>query len=241
MQTLLLRLKVVEDACGHSVKNDDSNLSEFDRKKKQVRKAMVEVRKKLEERAALKGNNVAVVRLSADIRSACKQLARDISSLRGNIDEVDIPEEQEYRSGMVVLCEASLQQLIREEKGIYVDEELDKILQRTVAALPEIDDERFLRLRREDQKMNEKLLRVEQGVRVLRGLADEIGKELDVQTAHLEEFEVKVDDANEKLDSYSERLKFALKSTEGKAKFSLYAILLVFLLAIVLYIYNMVH
>jgi len=108
-----------------------------------------------------------------------------------------------------------------------------------VSELPDIpDDSGFVQLREKNQIIDQKLTIIGDGVQVLRSMADEMGKEVEKQTVMLDNLDRSMIKTQSTLDNLNKRLKTQLAKVRGADRFCIDFILIVVVLAIGLYIYN---
>jgi len=111
----------------------------------------------------------------------------------------------------------------------------------TVTELPEIDgDEGFRQLADNDADLDRTLDAVAEGVQVLGQMANELNREVNNQTEMLDQLETKVDNVNDKLENMNRRLKNAITSVRKGDRFIMDFIMLVIILALAGFIYNIV-
>jgi len=241
----------------------EKDMDEFTRLRKNISRDIKDVRKRIEERNELLGktdNNTTTVRLSSDIRNKLKQILSDATNLqsiqqdeasklekkkaKGKEIDPKLEAEIQYRAEMVDLafkhieeCKQLEKQGYKTNNGLsgYDDKELPKP---TITELPDIDDEDFQKLRKNNYIIDEKLELVEQGVGVLRDMANQFNKEIEMQEVLIAENEKEVDKTQGQLDNLNLRLKNTLEKVRSCDRFVLDIILIVIVLGIAAYIYK---
>jgi len=152
-------------------------------------------------------------------------------------------QEVEVRQEIVDLCYKHIDEckhLERQGKGgnAFFDDD-KKGVDATITELPDIDDEEFIMLKRTDAQIDQQLDKVAQGVGVLREIATEIGKELELQDVMINELGKKVDDTQAQLNQINIRMKKTLQKVRKGDRFIIDFILVVVVLGIVFYIYQL--
>lgn len=109
----------------------------------------------------------------------------------------------------------------------------------TITELPNIDDEGFQLLRRNDAVIDKHLDDISQSVGVLKEMATEMGKEAEMQGIMLDNLDKKVDIVNDQLENLNTRMRKALENIRKGDRFIVDIILLCILLGIGGYIYSM--
>jgi len=266
MQSLLKKLVFIEEQCGDPAERkrkqeEEDALDEFTRRKRKMAKEMKEVRKEIDERNDLLGktdNNAATVRMSADIRAKIKQLQKDTEELqkltdadkvklekkkaKGKKVEEDADKKIEQQEQIIELCKEHIEEVKKLEKagfsGVSAFSRDNDVQMATVSQLPDIDDPRFVKLKKEDEALMLKVGKVGEGVQVLRQMATEMGKEIDVQTVLIDQLDQHVDKTTANLENLNQRLKKTLEGIRSCDRFVLDFILIVIILSIAGYIYN---
>jgi len=108
----------------------------------------------------------------------------------------------------------------------------------TISELPDIDDPKFQLLRRNDKLLDDKLLVIEEGVKIAGEIATEMSKELDKQNILIEDLEEEVNKANDTLEGLNLRMKKTLEGIRKGDRFIVDLILIIIILAIAAFIYN---
>lgn len=246
---------------------EEAALDTFTRLKKQIAKDVQETRKQIIERNDLLGqsdNTVATAKMSSSIRTRIRQIENDIDELETiqkkdetkmekrrekgkEVDEKDV-KENEYRVEIIDLCRKHVTECQHLEKsgfGNVANSFFDgytKKDDKVVTKLPDIDDdEAFLYLKNQDLKIDAKLELVSQGVAHLKDMALEMGNEVDRQAIAISELTQKVDDTQATLNNLNKRLKKTLQKVRKGDRFCIDIILIVIILAIGGYIYNVVR
>jgi len=270
MNELIKRMEFIEDKCNEEKREarlkkeqEMKNLDDFARAKKKISEELKEVRKEIEERNQLlgkSGSNTATVKMSSSIRNKLKQLLAETEALKGMYEKqkakldkkkakgkkYDENEEKELevRAEIVELCFKHIEEcrhLERMGTGIGNDF-IDAPKGPVVSKLPDIpDDEGFALLQKNDQIIEGKLVVVGEGVQVLKQMAIEMGREVEQQGEMLTELEKNMDQAQATLDNLNKRLKKTLSEVRSADRFCIDFILLVVVLAIAAYIYNLVR
>jgi len=241
-------------------------MDDFTRLKKKISRDIKDVRLRIKERNDLLGktdNNTVTVKMSAQIRTQIKECMKQIEELsvlqqqdqeklekkklkKKPVSESD-EKEMEYRLEIVDLCKKHVDECKSLERSGHKgansplfgdDANNDKPL---ITELPDIDgDEGFQLLRRNDARIDQQLELVSQGVNVLREMAVEMGKEIELQGTMMTELDDKVERAQTHLNALNKRLKDVLTNVRKGDRFIIDFILLVILLALGGYIYNIV-
>jgi len=161
--------------------------------------------------------------------------------LKGKAIEPKEEEDVKARQEIVELCRQHIEECRKLEKqvrgvgGTFFESETTDA---TVTSLPDIEDESFQLLIQNDDKINEQLENVAKGVGVLKDMANEMGKEIEMQGMMIDELDHKVEKTNAKLINLNKRLKKTLESVRKADRFCIDIILLVVILAIGGYLYN---
>jgi len=269
MNELMGKLQVIRDNCEDpslkkAKKQEEKNLDDWARLKKQIAKDTREIRKEIEERNALlgkSGNNAATVRMSSEIRGKLKKIRKDIETMEGMVQKLeqkvekkkekgkDIPpqlqQELETKKEVVKLCYDHLSECKQlESQGFgHTSNPLGggpEPPKPTISKLPDIDDDGFRELRENDAIIDRKLDDISEGVQILKGMATAYDREIEMQSILIEENEKEVDKTNVQLVNINKRMKNAVQSVRGCDRFVLDFVLIVVILAIGLYIYNLV-
>jgi hypothetical protein len=268
MNSLISKLENIQAACTDQKakkKVDDKDLDDFTRLRHKIAQEIKDVRTHLEERNKLlaqDNNNAATVKLSSDVRSRIKAIIKDIEQLdatqksdkeqyekkkaKGKKVEEGADKEFDHRAEVIELCWKHIDECKHLERsgfgmsgsGAMDSKQADKPL---ITELPDIEgDEGFQLLRKNDALIDQKLDVAADGVRIIKELATEMGKEIQTQTIMMEEIEDKVDRTQAHLDNLNRRLKTTLEKVRKGDKFILDFILLVIVLALGGFIYNLV-
>jgi len=245
---------------------DEANMDDFTRLKKSIAKEIKETRQAIEERNELLGDNnnnsVATAKMSSNIRSRLRGIEGDIEKLqeiqKKQVDKIEkkkaknktVSEEEvresEYRTEVVDLCQKHIAECYHLEKSGFGNvqnaffEGYTKKDEKVVSTLPDIDDDDFRLLKQNDRKIDEKLDVIAQGVSVLGEMANEMGKEIEMQGVMIEELTQRVDDTQATLNNLNKRLKKTLEKVRKGDRFCIDIILLIVVLALGGYIYNVV-
>jgi len=243
---------------------DLAKLDEFTRMKKKIAHELSETRKEIEERNALlekTENNAATVKMSSHIRNKLKAIFVDTEQLKAIVEKEkekiekkkskgkSVPEEKEKeivtREEITELCFKHIEECKHLERAgtvakgsVFVDN--SKPSGSAPSELPDIpDDEGFVQLRKKDAIIEKKLEKVGEGVLVLRDMANEMGKEIDKQGVMLDNLDKSMNKTQATLDNLNKRLKAQLAKVRTADRFIIDIILLIIVLAIGLYIYNL--
>jgi len=268
LDNLITRLEFVADKCRDpkekkKKEQDEAQMDEFTRLKKHIAQDVKETRKEIEERNSLLGetsNSVATAKQSSAIRSRLKEIETDTEKLKelqekhakklekkkakGKATEDDI-KESEYRTEIIDLCYKHIAECKHLEKQGYANnnaffEGYTKSDENVVTSLPDIDDADFQLLRQNDAKIDAKLDQVGQGVEILKNMALEMGKEIELQGVMISELDGRVDQTQAQLNNLNRRLKNTLDKVRKGNRFCIDVILVIILLALGGYIYNIV-
>lgn len=264
METLIKIQNQVSEKDLKKEMKEEKDLDEFERLKKQISREIKEVRKRIEERNELLGktdNNTTTVKMSSDIRNRLKEILKNAEQLqqlqqqqaaklekkksKGKKVDESLEREVIARGELVELAFKHIEECKQMEKSGYkynselsgYDENLPKP---TITSLPDIDDDGFRTLRDQDRIIDQKLELVGEGVNVLKQMANQYTKEIEMQDILIKENEHEVDKTQATLDNLNKRMKNLLEKTRSCDRFVLDFILIVIILAIGLYIYNMV-
>jgi len=267
MNELMRKLETISEKCIDDKKKkekqeEEKNLDEFTRLKKKISKDIKSVREHINERNELLGkseNNTSTVKMSAEIRGQLKTILKEIDQLKTMVDHdnekiekkkakgktVSESEEKQFqlRQEIVDLCYKHMEECKRLERtgfqspqsAMISDEKNDA----TVTALPDIDAEEFQILRKNDALIDTKLKLVSEGVTVLREMALEMGKEVELQEVMITELDKKVDDVQKNLNQINVRMKKALQNVRRGDRFIIDFILVCVILGIIYYIYTL--
>jgi len=96
-----------------------------------------------------------------------------------------------------------------------------------------------VQLREKNQVIDQKLEKVGEGVMILKDMANEMGKEIDKQSVMLDNLDKSINKTQATLDNLNKRLKAQLAKIRSADRFIIDFILLVIVLALGLYIYNL--
>jgi len=206
-----------------------------------------QIRTSLEERDALlgkSGGNKQTVELSAAVRAQLKLVRSDAEQLatvaekksekirkkKGKKGGGLSDEDQEYvdtLNEVVDLAFKHIEECVMLEKRRHGGDrvfDLDEDTGPVVSTLPEIDDDgplgqQFKLLKQRDQEIDKGLDRIGKGVRVLKEMAEEIGREAELQSAMLSELHEQTDENAELVDNLNRRLKGVLARVRGGSRF----------------------
>jgi len=267
MQSLMAKVEYINNECQDPEKKrkkeeEMKNWDDFTKLRKKVAQDLRHIREQIQERNALMGKtdmgNTTTVKMGRDIRNGLKDIIKEADELESmqkrEVEKlekkklknkpVDPKEEEEAknREEIVLLCRQHIEECKRLEKqvrgvtGVFTDNNTNEPL---ITSLPDIDgDEGFQLLRRQDQQIDEELERASKGVAVLKDIAIEMGKEVEMQEMMIDELGKKVEKTNAKLINLNKRLKKTLQDVRKADRFCIDIILLVVILAIGGYLYN---
>jgi len=261
---LVAKLENIENKCIPDKKDKNNqvleNLDAFTILKKKIAKEVRETRKLIEERNELmdKGKEAAeTVKLSNDVRWRIKAIQKDTEYLdnirkdeaakvlekaKGKPITAEQEKVQQVRAELVELCYKHIDECKHLEKSKYTTDRASLFQASSNVEvpdkLPDIDDPKFQALIEKDQAIDSKLDLVSQGVETLRQMATEMNKEVLVQEVMIETIDNRADKVNNMLDSLNDRMKKTLQGVRKADRFVIDFILLVIVLAIAGYIYN---
>jgi len=238
---------------------------DFTKLRKKLARDIKSIREQIHERNELMGKdevkNPVTVKKSQEIRNALKVAIKEAEDLEAmqKKEEVRIeerkltnkkvkPEEEEEvqkRTEVVLLCKQHIEECRRLEKttktnaqAVLFDSSTDS-KDPLISELPEIDgDEGFQLLRHQDQEIDVRLGKLSDAVGVVKEMALEMGKEVEMQDIMIGELTKKVQTTNDKLINLNKRLKKTIEGVRKADRFCLDFILLVVILAIGGYLYN---
>jgi len=262
MNSLMRKLEKIQDECVEKkgLAQDDPNdkSDEFTRLKKKVAFELNEVRQLIKNRDELELSTSGTrhtVEASHQIRSKIKAVKAEAQ----NLDALQKKERAKYEKKNKTVPEKEQQIENREELvGLVFQhiKEVESLNNRkhgdssfgsqtessdpTITELPNIDDEGFQLLRRNDAIIDKHLEDISGSVGVLKEMAIEMGKEAELQGVMLDKLGDKVDVVNDQLESLNTRLRKALESVRKGDRFIIDIILLCVLLGIAGYIYSLV-
>lgn len=255
------RLHKIQDECVDKkalVAEADDKADEFTRIKRKVAAELAEVRQMIKDRDELELSTAGTrhtVEASHNIRSKIKAIKTDAATL----DALQKKERTKYEKKNKTVPEKEQQIETREELvGLVFShiKEVEALNNRkhgdssfgssttenkdpTITELPNIDDEGFQLLRRNDAKIDQDLDEISGHVTTLKEIALEMGKEAANQGIMLDNLDKKVDDVNDQLENLNTRMRKALESIRKGDRFIVDIILLCILLGIAGYIYSM--
>jgi len=267
MNTLMDTLHHIADECKDDAeknkkKQEEKDMDDFTKLKKKISRDLKEVRERIQERNELLGkmdNNTTTVRMSSDIRSRLKGIQKDAEELqtiqqtqqtklekkkaKGKQVAPDLEREVEYRAQIVELSFKHIEECKNLERagykgGAMVDD--SDAPKPTITSLPDIDNDDFKELRNQDKIIDQKLEKVQEGVKILGEMANQFGREIEMQEILIAENNKQADKTNAQLENLNSRLKKTLNGIRSCDRFVLDFVLIVVVLALILYIYNMV-
>jgi len=245
-------------------KEEEKNWDDFTKLRKKVAADLRKVREEIGERDQLMAKsdmaNTTTVKMGRDIRNGLKEVIKETDQLEAMQKREEeriekrklqkkevLPEEEEeieHRKEIVDLCRQHVEECKRLEKQVrggpgYSFSEPTTNDGPVISSLPDIDgDEGFQLLRMNDAQIDEKLDHVSRGVANLKGMAEEMGKEIEMQGMMIDQVTNRVEEANAKLINLNKRLKKTLEGFRKADRFCIDLILLVIILALGGYLYN---
>jgi len=256
------KLEKIQSECvekkGQIVDTDDKT-DEFTRIRRKVAAEINEARQLIKDRDELEltaSGTRHTVEASHNIRSKIKSIKNDAQTLDG-LQKKDrakyekknktIPEKEaqiETREELVGLVFQHIKEVEALNNRKHGDSSFGSSAAEskdpTITELPNIDDEGFQLLRRNDAIIDKHLDDISSTVGVLREMATEMGKEAESQGVMLDNLDKKVDDVNDQLENLNVRMRKALESIRKGDRFIIDIILLCILLGIGGYIYSIV-
>jgi len=266
MASLMAKAEWIQSECQDPEKkkkkaDEMKTWDDFTKLRKKMATDLRTIRDQIQERNSLMGKNdmgnTVTVRLGRDIRNGIKEVMKEADELevlqkrqaeklerkklKGK--QIDPKEEEDVKARVeiVELCRSHIEECRKLEKqvrgvgGTFFESETPNA---TITSLPDIEDESFQLLIKQDDEINVKLDDVSKGVAVLKDMANEMGKEIEMQEKMIEELDNKVEKTNAKLINLNKRLKKTLEGVRKADRFCIDIILLVVVLAIGGYLYN---
>jgi len=255
------KLQRIQDECVEKqglVETKDENVDEFTRVKKKVAFELNEVRKMIKERDELELSTAGTrhtVEASHNIRKKlkdCKAEAQNLDALqkkdrtkfekknKTNPEKEAQIENREEIVGLVFQHIKEVESLNNRKHGDSAFMGGSENKDATITELPNIDDEGFQLLRRNDAQLDKMLDGISDSVAGLKEIAIEMGKEAEAQGVMMDDLDNKVDKVNDELENLNTRMRKALESVRKGDRFIIDIILLCVLLGIGGYIYSMV-
>jgi len=245
-------------------KEEMKNWDDFTKLRKKVSTELRRVREEIQQRNELMGSsemgNATTVKMGRDIRNGLKEVMGDVNSLelmqkkrlkslkrkKLKNKKVSEAEEQEVanRAEIVALCRDHIEEcrkLERQIRGTSAFESssgANAVGDPTISQLQDIDDPQFQILLNLDDEIDEKLNNASKGVAILKEMAQEMGKEIEMQGLMINELDHKVEKVNSKIMNLNKRLKKTLEEVRKADRFCIDIILLIVVLAIGGYLYN---
>jgi len=264
---MLVKLEYINNECQDPEKKkkkeqEMKNWDDFTKLRKKVAQDLRLIREQIQERNALMGKtdmgNTTTVKMGRDIRNGLKDVIKEADELESmqkrEVEKlekkklknkpVDPKEEEEVknREEIVLLCRQHIEECKKLEKqvrgvtGVFTDSNTNEPV---ITSLPDIDgDEGFQLLRKQDEEIDAEIEVASKGVAILKEIAISMGQEVEMQGKMIEETERNVERANVKLINLNKRLKKTLQSVRKADRFCIDIILLIVLLAIGGYLYN---
>jgi len=255
------KLQKIQDECVEKqalVDPKDDNMDEFTRVKKKLAFEIAEARKLIKERDELELSTAGsrhTVEASHNIRKKLK----DIKAEAQNLDGLQKKEKAKFEKKNKSNPEKEAQIDNREELvGLVFQhiKEVESLNNRkhgdsafmgsadskdaTITELPNIDDEGFQMLRRNNEKMDKMLDVVSDQIGGLKEIALDMGKAAEQQGVMMDDLDTKVEKVNDQLENLNTRMRKALESIRKGDRFIIDIILLCVLLGIGGYIYSLV-
>jgi len=267
MDSLLAKAEWIQSECQdpeakRKKQEEMKTWDDFTKLRKELANNLRNIREQIQERNSLMGKNdmgnTTTVKLGRDIRNGLKEVIKEADALeelqkKKQADKlerkklkgkkIDPKEEEDVkaRQEIVDLSRQHIEECRRLEKqvrgagGTFFETEKSDA---TVTSLPDIEDESFQLLIQQDNEIDVKLDGVAKGVAVLKEMATEMGKEVEMQEVMIEELNTKVEKTNAKLINLNQRLKKTLEGVRKANRFCIDIILIVIILAIGGYLYN---
>eukprot|EP01117_Protostelium_nocturnum_P002409 TRINITY_DN1309_c0_g1_i1.p1 TRINITY_DN1309_c0_g1~~TRINITY_DN1309_c0_g1_i1.p1 ORF type:complete len:272 (+),score=120.00 TRINITY_DN1309_c0_g1_i1:89-904(+) len=264
MKTLI---KIREETVGKEEKKRllaaEKDLDEFDRLRKHIGRSTKDLRQNLLERNDLllgSGASEATVRQSHEIRTKLKEIRGDITKLGEILNEEkeglnkrkekgkEVTPEQEAqivaREEIISLCNQHVEEIKRMERAGHNKGNLatggSKFLTNdpTITELPKIEGELGEELAEKDRIIDSHLEIIQDGVAVLKDMANDLGKEIELQERIIAQIDNDVDKANETLDTLNTRMKKMLTGVQKGDNFIMTFIILCIVLGIAGTIYT---
>jgi t-SNARE complex subunit (syntaxin) len=261
MNALMKKLEKIQSECVEKkglIQPADDKADEFTRIKKKIAADMLEVRQMIKDRDELEATASGTrhtVEASHNIRSKLKAIKADAQTLdtlqkkektkyeKKNKQNEEKEQQIENRGELVSLVFQHVKEVEALNNRKHGDSSFGSSAagsgDPTITELPNIDDEGFQLLRRNDAIIDKHLEDIGQSVGVLKEMAVEMGKEAEAQGIMLDNLDKKVDDVNDQLENLNERMRKALESIRKGDRFIVDIILLCILLGIAGYIYSM--
>jgi len=256
------KLQKIQDECVEKqalVEQNNENIDEFTRIKKKVAFELNEVRKLIKERDELE-LSTAGTRHTVEASHNIRKKLKDAKAEAQNLDALQKKERAKFEKKNKSNPEKEAQIENREELvGLVFQhiKEVESLNNRkhgdsafmssgaenkdaTITELPNIDDEGFQLLRRNDAQLDKMLDVVSDSVAGLKEIAIEMGKEAEAQGVMMDALDSKVDKVNDELENLNTRMRKALESIRKGDRFIIDIILLCVLLGIGGYIYSLV-
>jgi len=262
MNALMKKLEKIQSECvekkGQVVDADDKS-DEFTRIRRKVAAELNEARQLIKDRDELEltaSGTRHTVEASHNIRAKIKSIKNDAQTLDG----LQKKDRAKYQKKNKTIPEKEAQIETREELVGFIFQHIKEVealnnrkhgdssfgsgggesKDPTITELPNIDDEGFQLLRRNDAVIDKHLDDISSSVGVLKEMAHEMGKEAEAQGIMLDNLDKKVDDVNDQLENLNIRMRKALESIRKGDRFIIDIILLCILLGIGGYIYSIV-
>jgi len=263
MNELIRKLKKIEDECVEKkalVEQQNENIDEFTRLKRKIANDLNDARKMIKDRDELELSTPGTrhtVEASQNVRRKIKEAKIDADNLDAMLkkDKAKFekknksnPEKEAQMENREELIELVFQH-IKEVEAInsrkfgdsaFISGASDRKKDPTITELPNIDDEGFQLLRKNDQIIDGHVQEISDSVNVLKEIALDMGKEAELQGVMMDNLDKKVDDVNDQLENLNMRMRKAIENIRKGDRFIVDIILLCVLLGIGGYIYSLV-
>jgi len=263
MNGLIKRLEKIKSECEdpalkRKAAEKDENIDEFTSLKRKFAADVKQLRKMIKERDELEAVNPGsthTVEASHNIRKTMKEIRADAQTLSAlqkreedkfrKKNKADSTEEQKIESRAEIVdlafkhikeCELLSNRRFGDISSFGERDARDPV----ITELPDIDDEGFQLLRKNDAAIDMALDGISNQVGVLKEMAVEMGKEAELHGVMLDELNIHVDKVNDQLENINIRLKKTLDSIRKGDRFIVDIILLCVLLGVGGYIYHMI-
>ena len=244
MDDLVRRLEHIRDNCIETKPVEKvTSKNEFDHVKSKIKTNIKTINDLLVDRAKEPKNSAFVVKLSSKIRALIKDVKTDTAKLeelstKHNIKKPAQQEIQAFEQEVIELIKNHIHECEYQEKKRY-NTTRSFITQMTGLApseLPEIDLQEFKQIKRNDKLLDDNLDKMSEHLNTLKEIALQMDDEADLQNEMIDALEIKVDNANDRLDNINVRMKDTLKKIRGGNKIIIDFILLCILLGVGSYI-----
>jgi len=239
---------------------------DFTKLRKKLAKDLKQIREEIQQRNELVGKDefnktATTVKRSQEIRNKLKEVGKEIDSLEKlqqreaekleerKIKKKDIPVEEEQeierRAEIVLLCRSHVDECRRLEKTtksnttVMLFDRDNNSTDPLISELPDIDgDEGFQMIKENDRQIDKKLDIVHGMIGELKEGAMLMGQEVERQGQMMEELEESVEKATANLVNLNKRLKDTIQKVRRADRFCIDIILVIVILGIGAYLYN---